>query len=116
MHGLHHASPLALIGTPTWMSVSILIFAVLIPAWLSLGFTVADGLTVGVMLGYLWYGTVHHVIHHRAGDSSPYFNDLRAWHLRHHYSPKDGNFGVTTRFWDRVFGTVIGAGGKAAIS
>ena len=117
MHGLHHASPLALIGTPTWMSVSILVSAVLIPAWLSLGFMVADGLTIGIMLGYFWYGTVHHVIHHRANDSSPsYFNDLRAWHLRHHYSPKNGNFGVTTRFWDHVFGTAIGAGGKAAIS
>ncbi len=66
MHGLHHASPLALIGTPTWMSVSILVSAVLMPAWLWLGFIVADGLTVGVMLGYLWYGTVHHVIHHHA--------------------------------------------------
>ncbi len=116
MHGLHHASPLALIGTPTWMSVSILVVAVLIPTSLWLGFIVADGMTVGIMLGYLWYGTVHHVIHHRANDSSPsYFNELRAWHLRHHYSPKSGNFGVTTRFWDRVFGTAIGAGGNSTI-
>jgi sterol desaturase/sphingolipid hydroxylase (fatty acid hydroxylase superfamily) len=27
--------------------------------------------------------------------------------MRHHYSPKSGNFGVTTSVWDRVFGTAI---------
>ena len=89
----------------------------LLPFWWWLGFNVADGLTVGVMLGYWWYGVVHHVIHHWANGSSPsYFNDLRAWHMRHHYSPKSGNFGVTTSVWDRVFGTAIHARDKAVAS
>ncbi|HEX4242065.1 MAG TPA: sterol desaturase family protein [Steroidobacteraceae bacterium] len=110
MHGLHHASPLDLIGTPTWVSVSVLCAGILIPAWACLGFNVADGLTIGVMLGYWWYGIVHHVIHHHASSpSSSYFNELRAWHMRHHYSPKRGNFGVTTGLWDHVFGTAIAA-------
>ena len=114
MHGLHHASPLAFIGTPSWISVAVLSATILIPAWLCLGFNVADGLTVGVMLGYWWYGVVHHVIHHHANTSSPaYFNDLRAWHMRHHYSPRSGNFGVTTRVWDHVFGTAIRVRDKA---
>ena len=117
MHGLHHASPLALIGTPSWISVSVLSLAILVPAWLCLGFNVADGLTVGVMLGYWWYGLVHHVIHHHANTPSPsYFNDLRAWHMRHHYSPKSGNFGVTTPIWDHVFGTAISVRDKAVAS
>jgi sterol desaturase/sphingolipid hydroxylase (fatty acid hydroxylase superfamily) len=30
-------------------------------------------------------------------------------HLRHHYSPRPGNFGVTTPLWDHVFGTYIAA-------
>jgi sterol desaturase/sphingolipid hydroxylase (fatty acid hydroxylase superfamily) len=113
MHGLHHAAPLAFIGTPTWMSASILSLAILCPAWLCFGFDVADGLTVGVMFGYWWYGVVHHVIHHHAAKSSPsHFDDLRAWHMRHHYSPKSGNFGVTTPIWDHVFGTAIRVRGK----
>jgi sterol desaturase/sphingolipid hydroxylase (fatty acid hydroxylase superfamily) len=117
MHGMHHTSPLAFIGTPTWMSVSILCLTLLVPLWLCLGFSVADGFTVGVMVGYWWYGIVHHVIHHRAATSSPaYFNELRAWHMRHHYSPKSGNFGVTTHIWDHVFGTAIRVRDKAAVS
>jgi sterol desaturase/sphingolipid hydroxylase (fatty acid hydroxylase superfamily) len=117
MHGQHHASPLAFIGTPPWISVSVLSATLLVPGWWFLGFNVADGFTFGVMLGYWWYGVVHHVIHHHSNSSSPsYFNALRAWHMRHHYSPKNGNFGVTTRVWDHVFGTAIQAGDKAAVS
>ncbi len=108
MHGLHHSAPLAFIGTPTWLSVSLLICGIFAPAWALSSFTVASGLTAGVMLGYLWYGLVHHLIHHRSGESPmPFLKDLRVWHMRHHYSPKSGNFGVTTAFWDRVFGTAI---------
>jgi sterol desaturase/sphingolipid hydroxylase (fatty acid hydroxylase superfamily) len=60
------------------------------------------------MVGYTIYGLVHHVIHHRRNSpTNKYLNDLRAWHMRHHYSPRSGNFGVTTPLWDHVFGTAI---------
>jgi sterol desaturase/sphingolipid hydroxylase (fatty acid hydroxylase superfamily) len=117
MHGEHHAAPLAFIGTPAWVSVSVLSASFLLPVWWWLGFAVADGVTVGVMLGYWWYGVVHHVIHHHPNKPSPsYFNALRAWHMRHHYSPKSGNFGVTTSLWDHVFGTAINVRDKATVS
>jgi sterol desaturase/sphingolipid hydroxylase (fatty acid hydroxylase superfamily) len=117
MHSLHHGAPLAFIGTPSWVSVSVWLGVVLLPLWYWAGFNVADGLTVGVMLGYWWYGYVHHVIHHHAHrPSSAYFSDLRAWHMRHHHSPKRGNFGVTTPLWDYVFGTAISAQRKAVVS
>lgn len=117
MHGQHHAAPLAFIGTPTWVSVTVLSGGVLVPAWLCLGFNAADGLTVGVMLGYCWFGIVHHVIHHHAHKATArYFNELRAWHMRHHYSPKAGNFGVTTPLWDYVFGTAIQVRDRAAVT
>jgi sterol desaturase/sphingolipid hydroxylase (fatty acid hydroxylase superfamily) len=115
MHGLHHTTPLALVGTPTWLSLTALGFGILAPAWLSFGFNVASGVTAGVMIGYLWYGFVHHVIHHQPKmPLTALFNGLRAWHLRHHYSKKSGNFGVTTTLWDRVFGTTISVAANAA--
>ncbi len=108
MHGLHHSAPLAYVGTPTWLSLAVLGCSIFAPTWALCGFTLASGLTAGVMLGYLWYGLVHHLIHHRGGGStSLYFKELHAWHMRHHYSPQSGNFGVTTGIWDRVFGTAI---------
>jgi sterol desaturase/sphingolipid hydroxylase (fatty acid hydroxylase superfamily) len=121
MHALHHATPLGFIGTPSWISVSVWLGAVLLPVWLWMGFNIANGATVGIMLGYWWYGIVHHVIHHHAhktsrNRASAYFDELRAWHMRHHHSPKAGNFGVTTPVWDHVFGTAISSRRKAAIS
>jgi sterol desaturase/sphingolipid hydroxylase (fatty acid hydroxylase superfamily) len=108
MHGLHHSSPLAFVGTPTWFSILTLSCAILAPTWFALGFTVASGLTAGVMFGYTLYGILHHLIHHRRNSPSPSFlNGLRTWHMRHHFSPQKGNFGVTTALWDHVFGTAI---------
>lgn len=117
LHAVHHGAPLDYIGTPTWVSISVWLGVVLLPVWALAGSKVAGGLTVGIMLGYWWYGIVHHVIHHHTGKSSySYFAERRAWHMRHHYSPQQGNFGVTTTMWDHVFGTAIGARGGAAIS
>jgi cyclopropane-fatty-acyl-phospholipid synthase len=117
LHGQHHSAPLSFIATPPWVSVLVLSGLFLFPVWWYFGFDVADGLTVGVMTGYWWYGIVHHVIHHHVQRASPsYFNELRAWHMRHHYSPQRGNFGVTTPFWDYVFGTTIRVRDKAVMS
>jgi len=108
MHGLHHSAPLAYVGTPTWLSVSLLGAGLFAPAWGLFGLSIATGITVGVMAGYVYYGLVHHLIHHRRGGPlAGLLQGLRASHLRHHYSPQQGNFGVTTGIWDRVFGTVI---------
>jgi sterol desaturase/sphingolipid hydroxylase (fatty acid hydroxylase superfamily) len=108
MHAVHHASPRAYVGTPTWATLGIIWLVVFVPVWWSVSFNVASGLTAGLMSGFLWYGIVHHVIHYRRPRL------LAAWmraatrrHLRHHYSAHPGNFGVTIPLWDYVFGTVI---------
>jgi sterol desaturase/sphingolipid hydroxylase (fatty acid hydroxylase superfamily) len=117
MHTLHHNAPLAYIATPSWISVSVWLGVVMLPLWWYAGLNVADGITVGLMTGYWWYGYVHHVIHHHTRKrTSAYFSELRAWHMRHHHSPLRGNFGVTTHLWDHVFGTVISAQAKAVLS
>jgi sterol desaturase/sphingolipid hydroxylase (fatty acid hydroxylase superfamily) len=108
LHGAHHDAPRAYVGTPTWATLGIIWLVVFVPAWRGVSFNVASGLTAGVMMGFLWYGIVHHVIHYRRPRL------LAAWmpatthrHLRHHYSPQPGNFGVTIPLWDYVFGTFI---------
>jgi sterol desaturase/sphingolipid hydroxylase (fatty acid hydroxylase superfamily) len=108
MHGAHHEAPLALVGTPTWVSLLVIFTFVFAPAWALGSLNIASGMAVGVMAGFQWYGLVHHAIHHR----KPRMIARRLIiasrrHAQHHYSTQPGNFGVTTSFWDRVFGTVL---------
>jgi sterol desaturase/sphingolipid hydroxylase (fatty acid hydroxylase superfamily) len=112
LHKVHHAEPLGFIGTPAWISITVWLVVILLPLSSFLAFNIADGATVGVMLGYWWYGIVHHLIHHHThspGRESVYIARLRAWHMRHHHSPRRGNFGVTSSVWDHLFGTAISA-------
>ncbi len=107
MHEAHHDDQMALIGTPTWLSLGLIGIIVLLPGVLITDFTIGSGLTVGLMLGYLWYVTVHHGVHHWKIRPDGYFYRLKRRHALHHHFDDDGNFGVTSGFWDKVFGTDI---------
>ena len=56
------------------------------------------------MLGYLAYGGVHYWLHHRSTRHLPPLRRLKRHHALHHHRNESCNFGVSTRFWDRVFG------------
>jgi len=108
MHDAHHQAPRAFVGTPTWLSMSVILGVVFLPAWALGSFNAASGLAVGVMAGFFWYGLVHHAIHYRR--PRPLATRLLVAsrrHAQHHYSSESGNFGVTTSFWDHVFGTSL---------
>ena len=36
-----------------------------------------------------------------------YYRQLKKYHLAHHYADYENGFGVTSRFWDVVFGTEL---------
>jgi sterol desaturase/sphingolipid hydroxylase (fatty acid hydroxylase superfamily) len=108
MHAVHHASPRAFVGTPTWLSLTVLFCAIFLPAWWGFSINVASGVLAGVMAGFLWYGILHHVIHHRRPRILASRSSAAAQrHLRHHCRDQCGNFGVTTELWDYVFGTIL---------
>jgi len=104
MHDTHHDNPTALIGTPIWVSLAI-VGSILLPFCHATEFDLASGVTSGLMLGYLWYITLHHVVHHWRIRHGTYLYRLKRRHARHHYASAPCNYGVTTGFWDRVFGT-----------
>jgi sterol desaturase/sphingolipid hydroxylase (fatty acid hydroxylase superfamily) len=104
-HDVHHKDQKALVGTPTWFSFLVFLAFVTMPVLLASTLEVAAGFTAGMMLGYLWYVTVHYGIHHWRIGSSAYLICLRRRHALHHHYDDLGNFGVTTGFWDHVFHT-----------
>ena len=107
MHDAHHRSPRALLGTPTWLSLSVIWALFFLPTWYAFSFTAASGLTGGIMAGFLWYGILHHATHHgRPALLATRLSGSVRRHSRHHYSKRPVNFGVTIPLWDHVFGTV----------
>lgn len=107
LHDQHHASPTELIGTPIWISFSLLAAAVLLPSWWLLGLQYGSGFSFGMTAGYLTYSFAHHVLHHwQMRPGHPLYGWKRQ-HALHHFRHDEGNFGVTTLFWDHVFGTAL---------
>ena len=107
MHEAHHDDQLALIGTPIWISLAVMVVVVLIPLSFVAERPIAIGLASGLMLGHFWYGSVHHILHHWNLKQGGYFYRLKRRHMLHHHFDEMGNFGVTNSFWDVVFGTYI---------
>lgn len=36
-----------------------------------------------------------------------FYKQLKKYHLQHHYADYENGFGVTSRFWDKVFSTEL---------
>ncbi|HEV3185143.1 MAG TPA: sterol desaturase family protein [Xanthobacteraceae bacterium] len=106
MHGRHHAAPAAFIGTPIWLSLGSFGLGGFLPLWPVAGFEIAGGATAGLMLGFTWYVAVHDAIHRRTLDRDSILYRAKLRHTCHH-ARHDGNYGVTTGFWDRMLGTAI---------
>jgi sterol desaturase/sphingolipid hydroxylase (fatty acid hydroxylase superfamily) len=105
MHEEHHVHETASTGTPLWLSLSAHGLLVFIPFWLFAGFELASAVSSGLMAGYMWYICTHHAIHHRHPTHGGYLYRLKRRHALHHYIDGKSNFGVTTDFWDRIFGS-----------
>jgi sterol desaturase/sphingolipid hydroxylase (fatty acid hydroxylase superfamily) len=103
-HDAHHADPRALIGTPSFVSVAMVLGVFLLPL-LPIGLVAASGFASGALLGYIGYMLVHHLSHHMEPRPGTMLYQARIRHMAHHYHGTPGNYGVTTSFWDRVFST-----------
>ena len=116
-HRTHHDAPAASIGTPLWYSMPplVLMFAALAAL---LGPALAGGLCMGVLAGYYWYISVHHIAHRWRTRPGTYLHAARLRHGRHHVPDAYGDFGVSTGLWDHIFGTALmprGTGAKLTI-
>jgi len=104
LHDEHHEHPEALFGTPPLVGVLQIALCVFVPLWF-VGPVTAAGVTAGMLAGYLAYISVHWATHHVRDPRIGYLVRARRRHMLHHYRAGRANFGVSTGFWDRVFGT-----------
>jgi sterol desaturase/sphingolipid hydroxylase (fatty acid hydroxylase superfamily) len=104
-HEAHHQRPTALICTPTILSATLIATLVFLPALVLGNLWSACALTLGVLSGYLAYSITHHATHNWRADSA-WLKQRKRWHaLHHHHIEQPGYYGVTSAFWDHVFGS-----------
>jgi len=105
-HGVHHQYPndKKRLVMPLIMSVSIgiLLFALSLPVFGDRVWAYASGFTIG----YLAYDMTHYSIHHFRHPQIPWMKNVWKSHLDHHFRDSSMGYGVSSDFWDRVFGTL----------
>ncbi|KAJ5765007.1 hypothetical protein N7520_004566 [Penicillium odoratum] len=108
LHGIHHYLPMdkyRLVMPPTLFVALAAPFWKLAHAVFFYNWYAAVQVFCGGIFGYVCYDLTHYFLHHR--NLPMYYKELKKYHLQHHYADFENGFGVTSRFWDRVFGTEL---------
>lgn len=106
VHGVHHDWPhdkYRLVMPP---AVSITLFFVFLVFWVGLLGPLGWAVHAGYTVGYMLYDMTHYFVHY-GKPKSTFFKALRRHHMSHHFNEKyhERRYGVSNRFWDRVFRT-----------
>jgi len=108
MHAVHHLfplDPLRLVMPPALLAVMCcpfwFVFEALLPT------LVIRGIWSGVFTGYIAYDMIHYHSHHSAFQNIPYLNEIKRYHMKHHFKQPEMGFGVSNKLWDWVFGTLL---------
>ena len=107
VHGVHHTWPRDKYRLVMPPAVSISLFVIFLVFWWAVLGSLGYAFHSGFVIGYIIYDLTHYYLHH-AKPKSTYFKKLRRHHMSHHFNEKyaEARFGVSTRFWDRIFGTL----------
>lgn len=106
LHGIHHFLPMdrmRLVMPPVMFAV--LSFPMLLLAHAVLPTAVANGTIAGSYTMYIFYDTFHYAMHHTK--LPKYLTIQKKYHLEHHYKNYDLGYGVTSKFWDIIFRTLL---------
>ena len=103
-HGLHHEKPqdktrlvsITLVSLSYTLGIALIYFVLFRQYFIAV--------MAGTLLGYIIYDLVHYEVH-VANRKNRLFQYLKRYHFSHHYINNAKGFGVTSPFWDYVFGT-----------
>ncbi|KAG0276909.1 fatty acid alpha-hydroxylase [Linnemannia exigua] len=107
LHGIHHYLPmdrLRLVMPPVLAIALAIPINILMHSLMPL----AQGyvMMAGLLFGYVLYDMTHYYLHH-AKVFKIHFKEMKTYHLAHHYKNFEGGYGITSKIWDRVFGTTL---------
>lgn len=117
LHGVHHYLPmdrLRLVMPPTLLIALTTPFYYLAHTIFFYNYYHAMSVFAGAFLGYVMYDCCHYFLHHI--QLPAFMKDVKKNHLNHHYKNYDLAYGVTSKFWDVVFGTVMEEDGESRLS
>jgi 4-hydroxysphinganine ceramide fatty acyl 2-hydroxylase len=103
-HGIHHTYPRDAERLFMPPLPAILLASLFLSTFYLLMGTYAFLFFPGFILGYVLYVSLHYAMHRHKPPK--FLKALWAHHALHHYKYPDKAYGVSTRIWDRIFGTM----------
>jgi sterol desaturase/sphingolipid hydroxylase (fatty acid hydroxylase superfamily) len=105
LHGYHHEhtnDPRRLVAPPimSWPMAAIAYTLI----YILIGEAAAQALFAGITSGYVIYDWIHFYTHH-ARPKTRFGKYLRRYHMEHHFKTPETHFGLSSPFWDIIFGT-----------
>jgi len=107
IHGIHHTIPMdpdRLVFPPV---LGLIVYSMLFPliTWLMPG-NLSRVFAPGFIIGYICYDMTHIYIHHCV-PFIEHLKEMKRYHNKHHYVDGDKAYGITSKIWDKVFGTEL---------
>lgn len=115
LHGIHHYLPMdkyRLVMPPAMFVILATPFWFLAHSIFSYSWHAATAVYCGGIFGYICYDLTHYFLHHQ--NLPLWYKELKKYHLEHHFLDYELGYGVTTKFWDTVFGTELKSNRKTA--
>jgi sterol desaturase/sphingolipid hydroxylase (fatty acid hydroxylase superfamily) len=109
-HGVHHQYPNDKKRLVMPIALSLLIAIVLFAVFSLLFGAWTWAFSSGFALGYLAYDMTHYSIHHFKPPQVKWLKNVWKSHIDHHFRDSTRGYGVSSAFWDRVFGTMQAPG------
>ncbi|KAI9350509.1 hypothetical protein DFJ73DRAFT_832438 [Zopfochytrium polystomum] len=107
LHGIHHFLPMdkmRLVMPPVLglvlASPIVKLLLTVIPSPYSYA------VTAGAFFGFQGYDMIHYSLHH-VRPATQHLREMKSYHLDHHYKNAHQGYGITSKMWDYVFGTVL---------
>jgi len=105
-HGVHHQYPndKKRLVMPITLSLAIAVLLLAL-TWLLFG-SLTWAYSAGFTTGYLAYDMTHYSIHHFKPPNIKWMKRVWKSHIDHHFRDSNKGYGVSSPFWDVVFGTL----------